>query len=84
VPVTDVITESIDELRAVVAATSPAAPALEAYLAKVRDRAYAVTDADIEALTGTGVSEDEIFEQTVAVAIGQGLRRLDAASAVIG
>jgi alkylhydroperoxidase family enzyme len=81
---TDVVTESIDELRAVVAVTSPAAPALQPYLAKVRDRAYAVTDADVEALTAAGSSDDEIFEQTVAVAIGQGLRRLDAASAVIG
>ena len=31
-----------------------------------------------------GVSEDEIFEQTVATAIAQGLRRLDVAMAVIG
>jgi alkylhydroperoxidase family enzyme len=53
------------------------------YLAKVRERAYAVTDADVDALKAAGLSEDEIFEQTVAVAIGQGLRRLDAALAVI-
>ena len=56
---------------------------MAAYLAKVRDRAYSVTDADVEALKAAGFTEDEIFEQTVAVAIGQGLRRLDAASAVI-
>jgi hypothetical protein len=31
-----------------------------------------------------GLSEDEIFEQTVAAAISEGLRRLDAAAAVIG
>jgi hypothetical protein len=78
------VTESIDELRAVVTATAPAPPAMEAYLAKVRDRAYTVVDADIDALKAAGTSEDEIFEQTVAVAIGQGLRRLDAAAAVIG
>jgi alkylhydroperoxidase family enzyme len=54
------------------------------YLAKVRDRAYAVTDADIEALKVAGFSEDEIFEQTVAVAITEGLRRLDRAAEVIG
>jgi hypothetical protein len=30
------------------------------------------------------VSEDEIFEATVAVAIGEGLRRLDAARGVLG
>ena len=78
------MTEQIDELRAVVAATAPPPPAMEAYLAKVADRAYAVTDADVEALTAAGLSEDEIFEQTVAAAIAEGLRRLDAAEAVIG
>jgi alkylhydroperoxidase family enzyme len=57
---------------------------MSAYLTKVRDRAYTVVDADIEALKAAGISEDEIFEQTVAVAIGQGLRRLDAAAGVIG
>ena len=78
------MTEQIDELRAVVAGTAPAPEAMAAYLAKVADRAYTVTDADVEALKAAGCSEDEIFEQTVAVAIAQGLRRLDAASAVIG
>ena len=36
---------------------------------RVRDRAYAVVDRDIEALKEAGFSEDEIFEQTVPVAI---------------
>ena len=54
------------------------------YLEKVRDRAYAVTDRDVEALKEAGFSEDEIFEQTVAVAIAEGLRRLDRATEVIG
>ena len=55
-----------------------------AYLAKVRERAYAVTDADVEALKTAGFTEDEIFEQTVAAAIAQGLRRYDTAMDVIG
>jgi alkylhydroperoxidase family enzyme len=76
--------EHIKELRAVVAATPPAPPTMAPYLAKVADRAYTVTDADVDALTAAGCSEDEIFEQTVSVAIAQGLRRLDAATAVIG
>ncbi len=76
--------DSIDELRAVVAATTPPHPAFESYLAKVADCAYTVTDADFAALAAAGLSEDEIFEQTVAAAISQGLRRLDAASTVIG
>ena len=78
------MTEQLDELRAVVERTPAAPPAMEPYLAKVRDRAYTITDADVEALKAAGCSEDEIFEQTVAVAIGQGLRRLDAATEVLG
>ena len=74
----------IDELRAVVAATPPAPPKMGAYLAKVHEHAYKVTDADVQALKDAGFSEDEIFEQTVAVAIGQGLRRYDAAMEAIG
>ncbi|HVS84521.1 MAG TPA: hypothetical protein VHD91_02695 [Gaiellaceae bacterium] len=76
--------DRVEELRAVVAATAPAPDVTAAYLAKVRDRAYTVTDADVEALKEAGLSEDEIFEQTVAVAIAEGLRRLDRAAEVIG
>jgi len=78
------MSEQVDDLRAVVAGKGPAPEAMAAYLAKGADRAYTVTDADVQALAAAGCSEDEIFEQTVAVAIAQGLRRLDAASAVIG
>jgi alkylhydroperoxidase family enzyme len=74
---------SIEQLRANVATTPPAPAAMAAYLDKVRSRAYEVTDADVQALKDAGVSEDEIFEQTVAVAISEGLRRLDAAERVI-
>ena len=73
----------LDSLRAIAAATAPAPPELDGYLAKVRDRAYAVTDADVEALKESGASEDEIFEQTVAAAISEGLYRLDAAERVL-
>ena len=74
----------IDELRAVVADAAPARPELARYLAQVRRRAYTITDDDVNALKQAGVSEDEIFEQTVATAIGEGLRRLDTALRVIG
>ncbi len=57
---------------------------LEAYLAKVKDRAYSVTDADVEAVKDAGVSEDEIFERTVAVAVQEGRRRIAAAERVLG
>ena len=78
------MSQHLDELRAVVSSTPPPAPELEPYLDKVRTRAYTVTDADVEALKAAGLTEDEIFEQTVAAAIAEGLRRLDAAAAVIG
>lgn len=78
------MSDEIAELRAIVAGMPPAAKAMEPYLALVAERAYAVTDADVERLRADGFSEDEIFEQTVAVAVGQGLRRLDAAMDVIG
>ena len=76
--------EPIDELRAIVAATPPPRPELARYLAQVRQRAYEISDEDVAALKEAGVSEDEIFEQTVAAAIDQGLRRLDKALEVIG
>jgi alkylhydroperoxidase family enzyme len=78
------VTEPLDELRAVVERTPDAPPVMAPYLAKVGDGAYAITDADVDALKAAGCTEDEIFEQTVAVAIGQGLRRLDAALEVLG
>jgi alkylhydroperoxidase/carboxymuconolactone decarboxylase family protein YurZ len=54
------------------------------YLDKVRVCAYTVTDADVQALKDAGCTEDEIFEQTVAVAVGEGLRRLEAGLRVVG
>jgi alkylhydroperoxidase family enzyme len=72
----------MNELRDVVARTLPD-PRLAAYLDKVRLHAYRVTDADVQALKDAGVTEDEIFEQTVAAAIAEGLRRLDAAERVL-
>jgi alkylhydroperoxidase family enzyme len=76
--------DPIAELRNVVAASPPAPGEMAPYLEKVRERAYAVVDRDIEALKEAGFSENEIFEQTVAVAIAEGLRRLDRANEVIG
>ncbi|HEY0415889.1 MAG TPA: hypothetical protein VGC78_05835 [Gaiellaceae bacterium] len=58
--------------------------AMETYLAKVRDRAYAITDDDVAALRAAGYTEDEIFERTVDVAVAEGRRRIAAAERVIG
>ena len=50
------MSEPIDELRAVVAAAAPSGPELTSYLALVRQRAYAVTDAEVDALKAAGLS----------------------------
>jgi hypothetical protein len=78
------VADPIAQLRDILAAGSPAPAEMGDYLERVRDRAYSVTDREVEALTETGFSEDEIFEQTVKVAIAEGLRRLDRAIEVIG
>ena len=72
----------MEELRPL--AARPPDARLDAYLAKVRDCAYSITDEDVQALKDAGVSEDEIFEQTVAAAVSEGMRRWDAAEGVIG
>ena len=76
--------DPIADLRARVADAETPREELAPYLAKVRSGAYAVTDDDVEELKRAGLSEDEIFEATVAAATAEGLRRLDAASRVIG
>ncbi|MFL5927772.1 MAG: hypothetical protein ACJ77E_12640 [Gaiellaceae bacterium] len=80
-PVADPVADALEELRAS-AALAPS-PGMQGYLDKVRTRAYAVTDEDVAALVRAGFTEDEIFEQTVAAAVSEGLRRLDAVAAVI-
>ena len=62
----------------------PMPPDFKAYLDKVRTRAYAVTDGDVEALKTGGHSEDEIFEQTVSAAVAAGLLRREAGLKVLG
>ena len=78
------MTEPIEELRAVVAAMPPEPSALVPYLEKVRNRAYTVSDADVASLKDAGHSEEEIFQHTVAVAVAEGLRRLDVGLEAIG
>ena len=53
---------------------------LASYLTKVREASYRITDADadVAALRNAGHSEEEIFELTVAAALGAALRSRDA------
>ena len=78
------MSEHLKQLQAGVDALSAPREVLAPYLEQVRVRAADVTDADVEALLEAGVPDDEIFEQTVAVAIREGLRRFAAADGVIG
>jgi uncharacterized peroxidase-related enzyme len=64
--------------RAAAAAGDPLPEPWHSYAAAVRDRSYAVTGEDIDRLRAAGRTEDEIFEITVAAAVGAGLRSLDA------
>jgi hypothetical protein len=59
-----------------VGAIPPILPVLLPYLEKVAYQAHTVTDEDVEALKKAGLSEDKIFEATVAAAVGAGLKRL--------
>lgn len=52
--------------------------AARAYLDTVRRHAYRVTDEQVAELLAAGLTEDEIFELTVAAAVAAGLERLDA------
>ena len=75
--------ELIARLREAARPGRPAPAAADAYLAKVRRDASTVTDDDVAQLKAAGLSEDEIFEQTVAVAVEAGLERLEAALRVV-
>jgi alkylhydroperoxidase family enzyme len=61
------------------AATDDAVPEpWRSYTETVRDASHQVTDADITRLTTTGNTEEQIFEITVAAAVGAALRTYDA------
>jgi hypothetical protein len=52
-------------------------PALAAYVDKVAQHAYKVTDEDVAGLQRTGHSDDALFELTVSAAVGAALGRLE-------
>jgi hypothetical protein len=78
------VSEHLKQLEAGIDALPEPPAVMGPYLAKVEARAADVTDADVDALLAAGVSDDEIFEQTVAVAIREGLHRFEAAARVLG
>jgi hypothetical protein len=76
--------DAIDELRATVDALPPAADAIAPLLTKVHERAYTVTDTDVDLATAALGSEDAVFDQLVRAAAEEGFRRLDRAGEVLG
>jgi len=50
---------------------------LVAYVEKVTQHAYQVTDQDVQTLKEAGYSEDAIFEITLCASLGAGLARLE-------
>lgn len=65
-------------IRAAAAAGTPLDEPWQTYTSTVRDAPHRVTDADLARLTAAGHSQDEIFELTVATAVGAALRSFEA------
>ncbi len=53
------------------------------YLAKVREASFRISDADVADLSTAGHGEEEIFELTIAAALGAALQRRDAGLAAL-
>jgi hypothetical protein len=54
-----------------------------AYADAVVRRAYTVTDEDVRRLTAAGRTDDEVFEASVAAAVGAGVARLERALSLL-
>jgi alkylhydroperoxidase family enzyme len=63
--------------RSAAASGGPLPEPMGAYVAKVREQSYRVGDEDISGLRASGLDEEQIFELTVAAALGAALHRLD-------
>ncbi|SFW85826.1 hypothetical protein [Amycolatopsis australiensis] len=71
------------ELRRAAATGDGLEPPWRDYAASVRDASHRVTDDDVRRLVAAGHTEDEIFEVTVAAAVGAALRSFDAGRAAL-
>jgi alkylhydroperoxidase family enzyme len=58
-------------------------PAVTRYVDTVARNAWQVTDADVAALQQAGLSDDSIFEITVAAAVGAAMHRLNRGMAAL-
>jgi len=57
--------------------------ALRLWVDKVATNAYRCTDRDVAALVAAGYSEDQIFEITLAAAVGAGVSRFERGLALL-
>ena len=71
-------------LRTAAAAGDPLPEPWQSYAATVRDASYTITDTDIDRLLAAGPTEDQIFEVTVAAAVGAALESFDAGRRAFG
>jgi AhpD family alkylhydroperoxidase len=71
-------------LRTAAAAGDPLPEPWPSWATSVRDASYRITDGDVGRLTAAGRSEDQIFEVTVAAAVGAALRSFDAGRNALG
>jgi AhpD family alkylhydroperoxidase len=71
-------------LRTAAASGGPLPEPWQSYATTVRDASYKITSADIDRLTGAGHTEEEIFEVTVAAAVGAATRGFDAGRRALG
>jgi AhpD family alkylhydroperoxidase len=65
-------------LRTAAATGGPLPEPWQSYATTVRDASYKITDTDIDRLTAAGHTEEEIFEVTVAAAVGAAVHGFDA------
>jgi alkylhydroperoxidase family enzyme len=52
--------------------------AIQALAVRIREAPHLVTDAEVEAARAEGLDDDQLYELTVATALGESRRRLDA------
>jgi AhpD family alkylhydroperoxidase len=71
-------------LRLAAASGDPLPEPWQAYAAAVRDASYTITDSDIDKLLAAGPTEDQVFEVTVAAAVGAALDSFDAGMSALG
>lgn len=71
------------DIRRKLAQRRSVAEPLDRFAEVVFDRAYDAQDEDVQALLSAGYTEDQVYEATLAIAVGAGLSRLEAGLAAV-